>query len=147
MEPKTHCMRHCAQKSTENDADRQSFGHIRRINYNVEKIRQLTWVKTNSIDMTENFMIFLLGVKENRWLHNSQNSFLEYFSHWSKHSWWIYLILPVQIQGWNNGLSGVPSHRQTRQMSPWKKTSCHEKIEFLKIINCTLIGLFIFLSV
>ena len=48
MEPKTHCMRHCAQKSTENDADRQSFGHIRRINYKVEKIRQLTHIKTNS---------------------------------------------------------------------------------------------------
>ena len=28
------------------------------------------------------------------------------------------LMLPVQIQGWNRGLSGVPSHRHTRQISP-----------------------------
>lgn len=34
------------------------------------------------------------------------------------HSWWINLMLPVQMQGWYNGLSGVPSARHTRQMSP-----------------------------
>lgn len=35
----------------------------------------------------------------------SFTSFRLYFIHWSRHSWWIYLIVPVQIQGKNNGLS------------------------------------------
>lgn len=33
------------------------------------------------------------------------------------HSWWMNLMEPVQIQGWNSGFSEVPSDRQTRQMS------------------------------
>ena len=38
-------------------------------------------------------------------------------SHCSRHSWWMNLMLPVQMQGWKRGLSGVPSHLQTRQIS------------------------------
>ena len=45
------------------------------------------------------YVLFLLGVNENRWLHNSQNSFLEYLSHCNKQSWCIYLMEPVQMQG------------------------------------------------
>ncbi len=58
-----------------------------------------------------------LGVKENLWLHSSQNSFLEYLSHWRRHSWWMYLMDPVQMQGWKRGRSEEASHRQTRHMS------------------------------
>ena len=64
------------------------------------------------------YVLFLLGVNENRWLHNSQNSFLEYLSHCNKQSWCIYLMEPVQMQGWNNCRSIVASQRHTRQMSP-----------------------------
>ena len=64
------------------------------------------------------YVLSLLGVNENRWLHNSQNSFLEYLSHCNKQSWCIYLMEPVQMQGWNNCRSIVASQRHTRQMSP-----------------------------
>lgn len=32
-------------------------------------------------------------------------------------SWWMYLMLPVQMQGWKSGFSGTASDRHTRQMS------------------------------
>lgn len=36
----------------------------------------------------------------------------------SYHSWWMYLILPVQRQGWKRGRPGVEPLRHTRQISP-----------------------------
>ena len=91
------------------------------------KLKHLVWTliygennsNTSSDLCSHNFFIdrYLLGVNEKRCVHSSQNSFLEYRSHCSRHSWWMNLMLPVHIHGWNNGRSGDPSHRQTRQIS------------------------------
>lgn len=53
-----------------------------------------------------------IGVKENLWPHNSQISFLLYLIHWVKHSWWMYLMDPVQMHGKKSGRS--ENHRYAR---------------------------------
>ncbi len=74
----------------------------------------VVWGQTPKSNIVE---LFLLGVKENLWLHSSQNSFLEYLSHCRRQSWWMNLMDPVQMHGWNSGRSEVPSQRHTRHMS------------------------------
>lgn len=64
----------------------------------------------------------LLGVKWKRCLHSSQYSFREYLSHCTRQSWWMNLMLPVQMHGWKRGLSLLPSQRHTRQISETQGT-------------------------
>lgn len=77
-----------------------------------------------------------IGVNEKRWPQSSQYSLREYLIHCTRHSWCIHFMLPVQMQGWNNGLSARPSERQTLQISAPSMSSvivfgiCDNKLVF-----------------